>query len=97
MKNVSLCPGVQVGLHHVHEVFGGSVSISWHVNQSESFAHSEEVHLLCVTLSEKHEEKQNSEQDIRSDLLSYLTPNTSALMQKTSEGQKHAKHHQSDC
>lgn len=59
MKNVSLCPGVQVGLHHVHEVFGGSVSVSWHVNHSESFAHSEEVHLLCVTLSEKHEEKQN--------------------------------------
>ena len=62
---VLLLPGEHVRLHHVHEVFGRSVSVSRHVDHGERFAHSEEVHLLRVALRRKHKErKTNSEQDV---------------------------------
>ena len=51
--NISLFPGVKVRLHHVHKVFGRSVSITGHVHDGERFTHSEEVHLLCVTLKKR--------------------------------------------
>lgn len=56
--NVSLFPWVEVRLHHVHKVTRCFVSIPRHVNDGESFAHFEEVHLLCVTLREKHKDRQ---------------------------------------
>lgn len=49
--DVLLLPGVQVRRHHLHEVFGGLVSIAWHVHHGEGSAHSVEVHLLGVTLT----------------------------------------------
>lgn len=51
--NVLLLPGEEIRLHHVNKVFGCSVSVAGHVNDGERFAHSEEVHLLCVTLRTK--------------------------------------------
>lgn len=53
----SLGPADQVRLHHLHKICGCSVSVSWHVHQGESSAHSEEVHLLRVTLSQTHTDK----------------------------------------
>lgn len=53
----SLGPAAQVRLHHLHKIFGCSVSVSWHVDEGESSAHPKEVHLLCVTLSQKYTEK----------------------------------------
>lgn len=61
----SLLPRVKVRLHHIHKVFGCSVSISWHVDDGESFAHSEEVHLLRVTLSEKKKPQNRMRQIIQ--------------------------------
>ena len=55
--DISLFPCVKIWLHHIHEVFGGSVPVAWHVHDGESFSHFEEVHLLCVTLQSKHREK----------------------------------------
>lgn len=52
----SLFPCVEVWLHHIHKVCGCSVSVAWHVHDGEGFAHSEEVHLLCVALKRKYKE-----------------------------------------
>lgn len=57
IKSFSLFSCVKVRLHHIHKVLGCFVSISRHVNDGERFAHSEEVHLLCVTLKRKDKEK----------------------------------------
>lgn len=53
----SLCPGVEVRLHHLYKISRRSVSVPRHVHQGESSAHPEEVHLLRVTLREKNKRK----------------------------------------
>lgn len=45
-----LLPFLQVGLHHLHKVFWGTVAISWHIHQSKVLPDFEEIHLLCVAL-----------------------------------------------
>lgn len=46
----SLPPAKQVRLHHLHEVPGRPVPVTRHVHHGEGPAHSEEIHLLGVTL-----------------------------------------------
>lgn len=84
-QNYVLLPCVKVRFHHVHKVFGSSVTISRHVHQGESFAHSEEVHLLSVTLTKR---QQNIYQtftvpDVKRKLLAHWTTFSSSTFYKT--------------